>query len=134
MPQFPKDAVEDLETNLDAIQSVSRIARNDAGHPTAAVPSREQVYVLLLLFVPFGRQVRKVVAGDGVLRHAQHFAVDQSVPGEIEGVDFDFGLLPDVDETDVAVRHHRFEYRNCSIAISTSICTSHGHPRSVINR
>jgi len=33
MPQLPKDATEDLETNLTMIQSVLRIARNDAGHP-----------------------------------------------------------------------------------------------------
>jgi hypothetical protein len=58
---LPREAVEDLDTNLDAIQSILRIARNYAGHPTAAAtPSREQVYVLLQLFVPFARQAMKV--------------------------------------------------------------------------
>jgi hypothetical protein len=60
IPKLPKDAVQDLETNLDAIQSVLRIARNDAGHPTATTPNREQVYVFLQLFVPFARQLMRL--------------------------------------------------------------------------
>jgi hypothetical protein len=60
IPSLPKDATEDLETNLDSIQSVLRIARNDAGHPSAAAPNREQVYVLLQLFVPYGKQLMKL--------------------------------------------------------------------------
>jgi len=47
MSSLPHEAVEDLETNFLAIQSVLRIARNDAGHPTGASPQREQVYVYL---------------------------------------------------------------------------------------
>jgi hypothetical protein len=54
---LPQKAVEDIDTNFSAIQSVLRIARNDAGHPSAASPYREQVYVLLQLFVPFARQL-----------------------------------------------------------------------------
>jgi hypothetical protein len=58
---LPKHATEDVETNLDMIQSVLRIARNDAGHPTAASPpEREQVYVYLQLFVPFARQLMRL--------------------------------------------------------------------------
>ena len=54
----PKKLFEDLDTNLLSIQSVLRIARNDAGHPsTAAPPEREQVYVFLQLFVPYARQL-----------------------------------------------------------------------------
>jgi hypothetical protein len=60
LPSLPKDAREDLEINLDSIQSVLRIARNDAGHPNAAAPNREQVYVLLQLFVPFAKQAMKL--------------------------------------------------------------------------
>jgi len=56
----PKAAFEDLETNLSLIQSVLRIARNEAGHPTSASPQREQVYVFLQLFVPFGRQLMRL--------------------------------------------------------------------------
>jgi D-serine dehydratase len=57
---LPQDAVEDLETNLLMIQSVLRIARNDAGHPTIVKVQREQVYVYLQLFVPFARQIMRL--------------------------------------------------------------------------
>ena len=46
----------------------------------------------------------RLVARDGVLRDAQHLAVQQAVAGEVEGVDLDLGLLAGVDEADVAVR------------------------------
>ena len=57
---LPYAATEDLETNFQAIQSVLRIARNDAGHPTGAAPQREQVYVYLQLFIPFARQLMRL--------------------------------------------------------------------------
>lgn len=62
LPTFmPKKHFEDLETNLSLIQSVLRVARNDAGHPTGiAIPEREQVYVFLQLFVPFARQLMRL--------------------------------------------------------------------------
>lgn len=60
MSQLPPDATQDLETNLTMIQSVLRIARNDAGHPSGASPEREQVYVFLQLFAPYGRQLMRL--------------------------------------------------------------------------
>jgi hypothetical protein len=60
IPVLPYEATEDLETNSLAIQSVLRIARNDAGHPTGATLQREQVYVYLQLFVPFARQLMRL--------------------------------------------------------------------------
>jgi hypothetical protein len=60
MGKLPKQAIEDLETNFDMIQSVLRIARNDAGHPSATSPDREQVYIYLQLFVPFARQLMRL--------------------------------------------------------------------------
>ena len=59
-PGLPYAATEDLETNFQAIQSVLRIARNDAGHPTGATPQREQVFVYLQLFIPFARQLMRL--------------------------------------------------------------------------
>lgn len=51
-------AKEDLDVNLNAIQSILRIARNGAGHPSGvAPPSREQVYVNLQIFVPYAAQI-----------------------------------------------------------------------------
>jgi hypothetical protein len=61
-PALPRDATEDLETNFLMIQSVLRIARNQAGHPTAGAPQREQVYVNLQLFAPFARQLMRLRA------------------------------------------------------------------------
>jgi len=60
IPVLPREATEDLEANVLAIQSVLRIARNDAGHPTGAAPQREQVYVYLQLFIPFARQLMRL--------------------------------------------------------------------------
>jgi hypothetical protein len=60
-PRLARQATEDLDTNFAPIQSVLRIARNDAGHPSAAAPpNRENVYVNLQLFVPFGRQLMRL--------------------------------------------------------------------------
>lgn len=55
-----RQATEDLDTNFAPIQSVLRIARNDAGHPSSAAPQRESVYVNLQLFVPFARQLMRL--------------------------------------------------------------------------
>jgi len=57
---LPKEATEDLDTNFAMIQSVLRVARNEAGHPTTASPEREQVYVFLQLFAPFARQLMRL--------------------------------------------------------------------------
>ncbi|MGO9232122.1 MAG: hypothetical protein ACLQKA_23240 [Bryobacteraceae bacterium] len=59
---LPQQAVEDLETNFLAIQSVLRIARNEAGHAIVETPQREQVYVYMQLFVPFARQLMRLRA------------------------------------------------------------------------
>jgi hypothetical protein len=59
---LPQEAVEDLDTNFAMIQSVLRIARNEAGHPTVTKLQREQVYVYLQLFVPFARQLMRLRA------------------------------------------------------------------------
>jgi hypothetical protein len=59
------EATEDLDTNFNAIQSILRIARNEAGHPTGATPQRESVYVYLQLFVPFARQLMRLRAALG---------------------------------------------------------------------
>jgi hypothetical protein len=57
LPALPYKATEDFETNFNAIQSMLRIARNDAGHQTGASPRREIVYVYLQLFITFARQL-----------------------------------------------------------------------------
>jgi len=73
-PRLDRQATEDLDTNFAPIQSVLRIARNEAGHPSSAAPHRENVYVNLQLFVPFARQLMR-------LRNAL-ITIDPDVTGE----------------------------------------------------
>jgi hypothetical protein len=58
LPRMPKSireaAGEDPDTYMNGIQSVLRIARNEAGHALSSKPPlREQVYIYLQMFVPF---------------------------------------------------------------------------------
>src|SRR5208283_1064428 len=54
-------ATDELEHNLDAIQSVIRTARNESGQPSGALPpSRDQVYLYLQFFIPFARQAMRL--------------------------------------------------------------------------
>ena len=55
-------AAEDLDVNLNAIQSVIRISRNDAGHALGRPADRAQTYVLLQLFAPFARKLEQLEA------------------------------------------------------------------------
>jgi hypothetical protein len=58
---LPNAATEDLDINLNAVQSIIRIARNEAGHPSGAhSPSREQVFVNLQIFLPYADQVGRL--------------------------------------------------------------------------
>jgi hypothetical protein len=45
---------------------------------------------------------------DRVLRYTRHASVQQPIAREVQGIDFDFGFLIDVNEADVAIRHHGF--------------------------
>jgi hypothetical protein len=55
----PRRDFEDADIRLNLIQSVIRISRNDAGHPTGrSAPKREEVYMFNQMFVPFAAQVR----------------------------------------------------------------------------
>jgi hypothetical protein len=58
---LPEAVKEDLDINLNAVQSIIRIARNEAGHPSGTQPpSREQVYINLQIFAPYAAQVRRL--------------------------------------------------------------------------
>ena len=43
------------------------------------------------------------------MRHGEHLALQQAVAREVEGIDLDRGLLPRLDEADVAVGDHRLD-------------------------
>ena len=54
---FPQDVRESFDTQFLGIQSIIRIYRNESGHPTGKVIDREQAFVNLRLFIPFGKMV-----------------------------------------------------------------------------
>lgn len=51
------DVREDLDTHFAGILSIIRTFRNQSGHPTGQVIGREQAYVLLNLFIPYGKKL-----------------------------------------------------------------------------
>ncbi|HBI19050.1 MAG TPA: hypothetical protein DDY79_06995 [Brevundimonas sp.] len=55
-------AGEDLEVNLNFIQSVIRTSRKEAGHAIGKPADRAQTYVLLQLFAPFARKLEQLEA------------------------------------------------------------------------
>ena len=54
---FREDIRESFDTQFLGIQSIIRIYRNESGHPTGKVIDREQAFVNLRLFIPFGKMV-----------------------------------------------------------------------------
>ena len=59
---IPSDIREDLDTHFASILSVIRNYRNQAGHPTGKVLSREQAFVLLQLFIPYCKKLYELIA------------------------------------------------------------------------
>jgi len=53
---------EDLDTHFAGILSIIRTFRNQSGHPTGQIVGREQAYVLLQLFVPYGKKLYQLRA------------------------------------------------------------------------
>lgn len=54
---LPSELKEDLDVQFDGILSVIRTFRNDAGHPSGKIMEREQVYVLLQMFIPYCKKL-----------------------------------------------------------------------------
>ena len=59
---LPPSIKEGLETNLLGIAELIRNYRNDSGHPSGKLVSREQCYILLNLFVPYCKKVYELMA------------------------------------------------------------------------
>jgi len=59
---LPSDVKEDLTTNLDMIVSIIRNYRNESGHPSGKILSREQCYVNLQLFIPCYEKIHSLKA------------------------------------------------------------------------
>lgn len=58
---LPPALKEDLDTHFAGILSVIRTFRNQSGHPTGKLIDREQVYVLLQLFVPYAKKMYQLM-------------------------------------------------------------------------
>lgn len=57
LSSLPSDLKEDVDVQFDGILSVIRTFRNDAGHPSGKIMEREQVYVLLQMFIPYCKKL-----------------------------------------------------------------------------
>jgi hypothetical protein len=55
------DVKEDLDTNFAGILSMIRNFRNESGHPSGKIISREQCFVLLPLFIPCCKKVYQLI-------------------------------------------------------------------------
>jgi len=64
---LPYSIRENLDSNLSGIGNIIRTFRNDSGHPSGRIIEREQVYVLMNLFVAYVRQIHDL---------CDHFAVE----------------------------------------------------------
>lgn len=58
---LPGEVKEDLDTHFAGILSVVRTFRNQSGHPTGKIIDREQVYVLLHLFVSYAKKMYQLM-------------------------------------------------------------------------
>ena len=58
---LPPNIKEDLDTHFTGIISIIRTFRNQSGHPTGQIIDREQAYVLLNLFVPYGKKMYQLM-------------------------------------------------------------------------
>lgn len=57
LKQIPAEIREDLETQFAGILAFIRTTRNESGHPSGKLPTREQVYVLLQLLVTYAKKI-----------------------------------------------------------------------------
>lgn len=58
---LPREIKEDLDTHFAGILSIIRNFRNQSGHPSGHIIDREQCYVLLQLFIPYGRKMYQLM-------------------------------------------------------------------------
>lgn len=55
--EFAPEIREDLDTNFSGIIAIIRNFRNESGHPSGKIVSREQCYILLQLFIPYCKKI-----------------------------------------------------------------------------
>ena len=58
---FPHTVRENYATQLFGIQSIIRTYRNESGHPSGQVIDRENAFVNLNLFIPYGKMIHELM-------------------------------------------------------------------------
>jgi len=58
---LPREVKEDLDTNFAGILAIIRTFRNESGHPTGKIIDREQMYILLNLFIPYCKKMYQLM-------------------------------------------------------------------------
>lgn len=59
--KLPPEIKEDIDTYFAGILSILRNYRNQSGHPTGKIIDREQMYVLLNLFIPYCKKMYQLM-------------------------------------------------------------------------
>lgn len=58
---MPREIQEGIDTQLSGILEIIRTFRNESGHPSGKIISREQCYVLLNLYVPYCKKIYQLM-------------------------------------------------------------------------
>lgn len=58
---LPSEIKEDIDTHFAGILSIIRNFRNQSGHPTGKIIDREQVFVILQLFIPYCKKLYQLM-------------------------------------------------------------------------
>jgi len=59
--KLPQEVQIDLDTNFLSLSSIIRNFRNESGHPTGKIVSREQCYINLHIFVPCNKKIYQLI-------------------------------------------------------------------------
>ena len=57
MKLLPSDLKENFSTDFLGVLNMIRNARNESGHPSGKIISRDECFVLLRLFIPYGKKI-----------------------------------------------------------------------------
>lgn len=59
--EYPAEIRQDFDSQFLGIQTIIKNYRNEAGHPTGKIIDREQMYVLLNLFIPYCKKTYQLM-------------------------------------------------------------------------
>lgn len=62
MRELPSEVKENFDSNFTGVMNMIRNARNESGHPSGKLISREECFVLLRLFIPCCKKIYDLIA------------------------------------------------------------------------